>query len=80
MHKRHYNFDNPDDIEELNRLAFEEIDENVVLADEDFEESDYSETEDNVEVRLYDSDTDHDVDDLSENEDEDEEAAYYIGK
>ncbi|XP_071056508.1 uncharacterized protein [Onthophagus taurus] len=66
---------------QLNRLVFKEIDENVTLPDNDFKESDDSETEDNIEQRPVDSDTDHDMDDDDENEDdEDQEAGYYIGK
>lgn len=81
MSKKCYNLDNAADVEELNRLVFEEIDESRTTPIENFDESDESETEDHVETRDTDSDTDHEIDDQDENEgDENQEATYYIGK
>ncbi|KAF5288708.1 hypothetical protein FQA39_LY15280 [Lamprigera yunnana] len=51
----------------------------LYIPDENFNESDDSETEDHIKRRTIDSDTDHDVDDEYECE-EDKESGYYIGK
>lgn len=66
MDKKRLNLENPDDIEELDRLAFEEIEDGVTVADENFDESDKSETEDNVEKRLVHFDTNHEIDSKEE--------------
>ncbi|KAF5287016.1 hypothetical protein FQA39_LY16130 [Lamprigera yunnana] len=71
-----YCFDNPADVEELRHFTYEEKDKHVVLPDENFGGS---ETEDHIETRPIDSDTDYDVDDEDEC-DEDKEAGYYIDK
>ncbi|KAF5290219.1 hypothetical protein FQA39_LY14773 [Lamprigera yunnana] len=46
--------------------TYEEMDKHVILPDEYFNESDDSETEDHIETRTIDSDTDHDVNDEDE--------------
>ncbi|KAF5282054.1 hypothetical protein FQA39_LY00578 [Lamprigera yunnana] len=79
MDKKRYYFDNPADVEKLRHLAYEEMDELMVLPDENLNESDDSETEDRIETRTIGSDTDHDVDDEDECK-ENKEAGYYIGK
>ncbi|XP_072397676.1 uncharacterized protein [Diabrotica undecimpunctata] len=65
MSNRIYKLDNPADVEELNRLVFEEgeCDTNT-LPQEDFDESDESSTEDYLETRSMNSDTDHEIDDV----------------
>ncbi|XP_066154290.1 uncharacterized protein [Euwallacea fornicatus] len=82
MDKKRFNLNSTDDIEELNRLVFEEMEKSVTIADENFDESDDSEMEDYVEERLVDSDTDHEIDSQEEcdEEDSDCDADYYSAK
>lgn len=74
MDKRRFNIENPDDIDELNRLVFDEIEEGKAVVHENLDESD---NEDFVEERLIDSDTDYEV---SDEDDDDHDVVYYTGK
>lgn len=67
--KQVFDLNNPQDIDELNRLIFDDdADDNVTL-DEDFIiESEESETEDHLETRSIDSDTDHEAEFVEEEE------------
>ncbi|XP_066149734.1 uncharacterized protein [Euwallacea fornicatus] len=82
MDKKRFNLNSTDDIEELSRLVFEEMEKSVTIADENFDESDDSEMEDYVEERLVDSDTDHEIDSQEEGDEEDSDcdADYYSAR
>lgn len=60
--KNYFDLNNPQDIDELNRLAFDDDNDENYLPDLDLDESDESETEDNLETRSVESDTDHELD------------------
>lgn len=61
--KKFFDLSKPEDIEEVHRLIFEEGESNVDVPEEDFQESDESYSEDVVETRSADSNTDHDITD-----------------
>lgn len=79
MSKRIYDLSNPVDIEELNRLAFEDEAEPGEIPEDDIEESDDSGGEDHVDVRSVDSETDHEMSD-EESEGEEQTQNDYFGK
>lgn len=83
MSNRRYDLTKPEDIEELRRLALAEGDdfEGETVAEDDFRESDESDSPDEVETRSVDSDTDHEI---TEEEDVEDEGGspqnYFLGK
>lgn len=79
MSGRKYDLSNPEDIEELNRLAFADEAEPGGIPEDDIEESDDSEDEDYVDVRSVDSETDHEISD-DETEGEEQPQNDYFGK
>lgn len=86
MKKTVFDLNKPQDIDELNRLAFDDdLDESIIpnQDEDDLEESDDSETEDHLETRSIDSDTDHEIEpeDIEDVEMEDEsDNIYYKSK
>lgn len=83
MYKKVYNLDKQEDIDELNRLIFEEnLDDNADVPQEELDEQSESENEDILETRSVDSDTDHEVDEegLEEVETEEESGNFYMGE
>ncbi|XP_069701433.1 piggyBac transposable element-derived protein 4-like [Periplaneta americana] len=74
MNKGTYDFQNAEDMKEVQRLIF---DYNELPVDDNFQETDDSDSEDKVESRSVDSDTDHEVDDENA---ELGDANYFIGK
>lgn len=79
MSKRTYNLNNLEDIEELNRFAF--VDEELNQSSgEEFGDSDDSETEDYIESRSTDSETDHEFSDVEEEDELLPQENCFIGK
>lgn len=83
--KSFYNLSKQQDIDELNRLVSKEADEvgGDLPTEEHISDSDESETDDRVEVRSVESDTDHGISDQEgseESSEEQREANYFLGK
>lgn len=79
--KKFFDFSKPEDIEEAHRLIFEEDDVSVEVPDENFDESDESDSDDQVETRSVDSNTDHEIsDDEGESEEPEVDDYYFSGK
>lgn len=82
--KKVYDLSKQQDIDELNRLVFEEAEEVGSVVEEHISDSDESDTDDHVEVRSVESDTDHEISDqeISEESSDEEQrgANYFLGK
>ncbi|KAF5290729.1 hypothetical protein FQA39_LY14648 [Lamprigera yunnana] len=73
-----YNNMFPKDVEEL-RLMFEDDETNVVAQNDNFDESDESDSKDHVETRSVDSETDHEISDDEDTEEPEQEDNIFFG-
>ncbi|KAF5283019.1 hypothetical protein FQA39_LY04890 [Lamprigera yunnana] len=78
--KKLFNFSKPEDVEELQRLMFEDDETNVVAQNEDFDESDESDSNDHVETRSVDSETDREINGDEDTEEPEQENNIFFGK
>ena len=75
MSKKYFDLSKSEDIDQIHQLLFSEEDDR----NDNLEESGDSETEDNLETRSFDSETDHENDSVSEEEEPPQIQGYFLG-